>query len=174
MSTVSPLTADWDAAPDGTEWPGPDTLVLLHRALRPGTDLSCLSRFADDRWDVDPAVFEDHAKARSLNFAVIPHPLRQEAKHYIWQLLNHASPGTMRRANGDRPAVMTILVAFGPFKKFLTWLARRGITAFAQVTAQMLDEYLLDVDEMKISLERKYRRPISYVQATWPSNSTKI
>jgi len=166
MSTVSPLTADWDAAPDGTEWPGPDTLVLLHRALRPGTDLSCLSRFADDRWDVDPAVFEDHAKARSLNFAVIPHPLRQEAKHYIWQLLNHASPGTMRRANGDRPAVMTILVAFGPFKKFLTWLARRGITAFAQVTAQMLDEYLLDVDEMKISLERKYRR-LTEVRRLW-------
>jgi hypothetical protein len=69
--------------PDGTEWPDPDTLVLLRRALRPGTDAARLSRLSDDRWSLDPAVFEDHAKARSLNFALVPQALRLEAKHYV-------------------------------------------------------------------------------------------
>lgn len=170
MSTVSPLAADQDVVPEGTEWPGPDTLVLLHRALRPDTDVSRLSRFADDRWNVDPAVFEDHARARSLNFALIPGPLRQDAKHYIWQLFNHSSPGTMRRANGDRPAILTIMTAFAPFKTFLTWLHSRGVTSFAQVTPQMLDAYLIDLGEETIGMDRKYQR-VSEVRRLWTTRS---
>src|SRR5262249_427139 len=84
--------------PDGTGWPGPDTVVLLHRPLRPGTDTAGLARFSDDRWPLDPAVFEDHAKARSLNFALVPQALRLEAKHYVWQLLNHQESRAMPRA----------------------------------------------------------------------------
>jgi hypothetical protein len=96
-----------DQVPDGTEWPGPDTVVLLHRPLRPGTDTAGLSRFSDDRWSLDPAVFEDHAKARSLNFTLVPQALRLEAKHYVWQLLNHQQPRAMPRAAAARPAVST-------------------------------------------------------------------
>ena len=115
--------------PDGTEWPGPDTLVLLRRALRPGTDAARLSRFSDDRWSLDPAVFEDHAKARSLNFALVPQALRLEAKHYVWQLLNHQQPRAMPRAAATRPAVSTILASFPHFKAFATWLSGRGVTS---------------------------------------------
>ncbi|MER7959904.1 hypothetical protein [Streptomyces sp. NPDC096030] len=170
MSFASPLHAAWDVVPEGTEWPGPDTLVLLHRPLRPGTDLSRLSRFADDRWDLDPAVFEDHLSARSLNFAPVPGPLRHDAKCYLWQLLNHSSPGTMRRSYGDRPALGTILVGFGPFKTFLSWLHGRRITAFGQVTLDLLDQYLVELGEQTISLQRKYRR-VSEVRRLWSVRS---
>jgi integrase len=167
MSTISPPAADWDTVPDGTEWPGPDTVVLLHRPLRPGTDPSALSRFAEERWNVDPAVFEEHAKARSLNFATIPRPLRQDAKYYIWQLINHPSPGTMRHSGGgDRPAIATILTVFSSFKEFLGWLHHHDVTAFAQVTPALLDEYLLDVDDEQISMVRKYRR-VGEVRRLW-------
>lgn len=167
MSTISRLAADWDTVPDGTKWPGPDTVVLLHRPLRPGTDPSALSRFTEDRWNVDPAVFEEHAKARSLHFATIPRPLRQDAKYYIWQLINHPSPGTMRHSGGgDRPAIATILTVFSSSKDFLSWLHRHDVTAFAQVTPALLNEYLVDVDDEPISMTRKYRR-VGEVRRLW-------
>ncbi|MFI1707793.1 hypothetical protein [Streptomyces griseoruber] len=167
MSTLFQSAAAWDTVPDSTEWPGPDTVVLLHRPLRPGTDPASLSRFAEDRWSVDAAVFEEHARAKSLNFAAIPRSLRQDAKYYIWQLINHSSPGTMRHSGGgDRPAIATILTGFSSFKEFLSWLHRHGVTAFAQVTPALLDEYLGDVDDETISMVRKYRR-VGEVRRLW-------
>ncbi|MFJ4609541.1 hypothetical protein [Streptomyces griseus] len=166
MIATSPLPADGDVVPEGTEWPGPDALVLLHRDLRAETDLGRLSRFADDRWDVDPAVFEEHISSRSLNFARVPAAFRQDTKHYFWQLLNHSSPGIMRRANGGRPAIATILSAFSPFKTFLVWLRRRGVTSFDQITPQLLDAYLIAVDGATIAMDRKYRR-VSEVRRLW-------
>ncbi|KUN90429.1 hypothetical protein, partial [Streptomyces caeruleatus] len=158
MSTLSQPSADWDTVPVGTEWPGPDTVVLLHRPLRPGTNSLALSRFAEDRWNVDPAIFEEHANAKSLNFATIPRPLRQDAKHYIWQLINHPSPGSMRHSGGGRPAIATILTVFSAFKAFMAWLHRQGITAFAQVTPALLDAYRLDLEDEHVSMWPKYRR----------------
>lgn len=138
MSALSQPVPDWDTVPAGTEWPGPDTVVLLHRPLRPGTDPLALSRFAEYRWNVDPAIFEEHAKAKSLNFTPIPRPLRQDAKHYIWQLINHPRPGTMRHSGGgDRPAVATILTVFSAFKELMIWLHRHGITAFAEAQEEV-------------------------------------
>jgi hypothetical protein len=152
--------------PDGTEWPGPDTLVLLRRALRPGTDAARLSRFSDDRWSLDPAVFEDHAKARSLNFALVPQALRLEAKHYVWQLLNHHQPRAMPRAAATRPAVSTILASFPHFKAFATWLSGRGVVSFGQVTLELLDGYLRDLADEGPDLEQAYRR-LAEVRRLW-------
>lgn len=81
-----------DGLPEGTEWPGPDTLVLLRRECRAGTDRLALSRFGDDRWILTPAIFEDHTKAVSLNFRPVPAPWRLEVKYYVWQLLNLPGP----------------------------------------------------------------------------------
>jgi hypothetical protein len=152
--------------PDGTEWPGPDTLVLLRRALRPGTDAAGFSRFSDDRWSLDHAVFEDHAKARSLNFALVPQALRLEAKHYVWQLLNHEKPRAMPRAAATRPAVSTILASFPHFKAFATWLSGRGVTPFGQVTLELLDGYLRDLADEGPDLEQAYRR-LAEVRRLW-------
>lgn len=153
-------------APDGTKWPGPDTVVLLHRPLRPGTDTAGLARFSDDRWSLDPAVFEDHAKARSLNFALVPQALRLEAKHYVWQLLNHQEPKAMLRAAAARPAVSTVLGAFPAFKAFANWLAGRGAASFGQVTLELLDDYLRDLADEGPGLEQAYRR-LAEVRRLW-------
>ncbi|QIY93366.1 hypothetical protein HEP87_03380 [Streptomyces sp. S1D4-11] len=52
-----------DEIPPGTQSPDPDTPVLLNRDLRPETDLSQLSKFRHDRWDLNPAVFADHSSS---------------------------------------------------------------------------------------------------------------
>ena len=152
--------------PDGTEWPSPDTVVLLRRALRPGTDAAGLSRFSDDRWRLDSAVFEDHVKARSLNFALVPRCLQLEAKHYLWQLLNHEEPRAMPRAAAARPAVSTILASFPHFKAFATWLAGRRGTSFGQVTLELLDDYVRAIADEGPDLEASYRR-LAEVRRLW-------
>lgn len=155
-----------ERAPSGVERPGPDTLVLLNRELRSDTDVSRLSRFADDRWDVDPAIFEDHATASSINFAAIPQSLRLAVKHYIWQLLNYTGPKTMRRANGGRLGVMTVLNCFGTLKQVLVWLVAHGVSAFEQVTEQLLNDYLDHVIEEDADLAAKYRL-LAEVRRLW-------
>ncbi len=139
MSTPA-LDLEWDEIPDGTQWPQPDTLVLLNRDLRPDSDPARLSRFADERWDLNPAIFEDHYRSTSLNFALIPQPLRLAAKHYLWQLLNHTKPWVMRRSRSNRPSVATIHILFVNELQFiLQWFCQQGVTAFCQVTPELLD-----------------------------------
>ncbi|WP_406238428.1 hypothetical protein [Nocardia sp. NBC_01009] len=90
----------WSAA-GGTDsqLPQDDTLVLLNRELRPGTDPARLSRFGDDRWHLNEAIFEAAAQATSLPFASIPVTLRLIAKHYVWQLINTDCPVPLNRAS---------------------------------------------------------------------------
>lgn len=145
--------------PVGTEWPGPDTIVLLHRELVPGVDIEVLSRFAHDRWYLNEAVFEENAASASLNFAAIPAPLRLMAKHYYWQQINADSPAGMRWAPPPRTAIQSLKSTFAPFKAFILWLDNCGITALNQVDAAVLDNYLIDLlDSETMNLELKYRR----------------
>ncbi|MFB7229629.1 hypothetical protein ACFCY9_18070 [Streptomyces fimicarius] len=155
-----------DGLPDGTEWPAPTTLVLLRREVRPGTDLGGLSRFADDRWHLTPAIFEDHTKAVSLNFAPVPAAWRLEVKHYVWQLLNLPETRSMRHARGERLAPLSIANLFPNLKAFVRWLNRHGLTSFAQVTTAHLDRYLADLQDAHIGLDRKYRR-VGEVRRLW-------
>ncbi|ORI18325.1 hypothetical protein [Rhodococcus sp. 1168] len=145
--------------PAGTEWPGPDTIVLLRRELVPGVEIDNLSRFRHDRWRLNEAIFEEDAKSASLNFAAIPAPLRLMAKHYHWQQINADSPVNIRRTSPGRSSIQSLLGGYSAFKDFILWLNKRGITALDQVDAAVLDDYLIDLlDSETMSIERKYRR----------------
>ncbi|MCY0927898.1 hypothetical protein OTB20_17090 [Streptomyces sp. H27-H1] len=156
MSTPLPLNA-WGEVPPGTHWPGPQTLVLFNRELRPGTDLARLSRFGEDRWDLNPGIFEEHANSDCVNFGLVPAPLRSAAKHYVWQLLNHPQPRSVRRAPGVRIAVTTVAGVFtGAMQFVFTWFTTQGVTTFSQVTPQMLDDYLDYLEDEEVSLHQRY------------------
>ncbi|MEU8967126.1 hypothetical protein AB0C89_36300 [Streptomyces sp. NPDC048491] len=164
--TGTTIVSPQDNAPEGVTCPAADTLVLMTRELRPGSDLARLSRFADDRWHVDPAIFEDHAQASSFNFVRVPAPLRLTAKCYVWQLLNYTGPKVMRHAQGGRLSVASVQHTFAGLKQFLNWLDRRGVTALSSVTPQLLDDYLADLADEEIDLELKYRR-LTEVRRLW-------
>ena len=100
----------------------PDAFVLDGHELREGIELATTSRFGDDIWDLTPGVFEAHASAISLNFAIRPAALRQATKHYFWQLINHRSPARLRWANTARLSLLSVTNALHHFAVFLTWL----------------------------------------------------
>ncbi len=157
MSTPAAAPPDWDTVPDGTQRPGPGTLVLLNRDLRPDTDESTLSRFRDDRWDLNPAIFEDHSTSVTLNFGFVPAALRLPAKFYVWQLLNHTGSQSLGRI-GARMAVLTIHHTFTNALQFvLGWFDKQGIAAFCQVTPALLDQYLDELISEDVPLAQGYR-----------------
>ena len=118
---TSPIPFAEPTADCGCTLPTP-TPVLLHRELVPGTDQRTVSVFGDDIWDLTPGVFEAHASAISLNFAIRPAALRQATKHYFWQLINHRSPARLRWANTARLSLLSVTNALHHFAVFLTWL----------------------------------------------------
>ncbi|WP_406263420.1 hypothetical protein OIA45_47675 (plasmid) [Streptomyces chartreusis] len=157
--------------PPGTRWPDPDTRVLLNRDLRPETDISQLSRFRHDRWDLNPAIFADHSSSYTLNFTMVPASLRLAAKHYVWQLLNHTEPPAMRGAGGTRIWITTIATQFNTALKFvLEWFADQGVTAFCQVTNAMLDAYLVEISSEPDAVESCYRK-LTEVRRLWAHRS---
>ena len=165
MTTPAHLSI-FGEVPDGTVWPTADTLVLLNRPLRPGTDMGRLSRFSDNRWDLSPAIWEEEAK--SLNFDLIPAPLMSAAKHYFWQLLNHTQPRVVRGASKGRIAPQTIAHAFTNSVQFvLEWFDQQQVTTFADVTSDLLDDYLQAlIDDTSLSQDKRYRRIVE-VRRLW-------
>ena len=125
--------------------PEAGTPVLLNRPIRPGTDPAVLSVFGDDRWELTPALFEEHVAATSLNFATIPAALRTTAKNYVWQLLNCPDPPALRRFSSTRLSVRTVVNGFPSLTSFLVWLDVRGITTLPGVGPADLDSYLSDL-----------------------------
>ncbi len=147
MTALTHLAAPADAqVPDGVDWPEPDTVVLAKRPLTADTDIDTLSRFADDVWYLTPGIFEDNAKSTRINFAAMPEPFRLDAKYYIWQLINNEGRPT------GWPALNTTAHASRALRTFMEWLIEQGVTAFAQVTLSILDDYLTWVGAQEIGL----------------------
>ncbi|WP_304106093.1 hypothetical protein [Mycolicibacterium bacteremicum] len=140
--------------------------MLFERELLPGTDISTLSRFGDDRWRLNEGFFEQHAPARSLNFMAIPANLRSASKHYFWQLINHDYPVSFRRAGTERAALLSVCNSWAAFKDFTIWLNRQQIHAFGNVDNDMLDAYLSYLGERQITVDSKYRR-VTEVRRLW-------
>lgn len=161
--------ADSSTAPSlssGPEYLNDATPVLLHRELLPGTDRDELCRFGEDRWHVNEGIFEQDASAYSFNFAAVPEPLRGFAKYYFWQVINCDSPSPLRRTAIERPSLRTVANMWVPFKAFVDWLHDRAVTKVSQVTAEMLDDYLIDVGNLDVALGLKYRRVVE-IRRLW-------
>lgn len=143
------------AASRVVEWPQPDTAVLARRKINPAVDLARHSVFGDDRWDLTPGLFEAHAVTCRLNFLTIPQRFRDQAKHYIWQLINHDPPRRLRSARGTRLALRSIALTLPRVAAFLLWLDSHGIGGCDRVGAEDLDRYLADVTTAEITANMK-------------------
>lgn len=121
-----------------------DELVLAAAALRPEADPALLSRFADDLWDLTPAIFRENVAPthRTLDFRDIAGPWqRLTAKEYLWARLNGHSPGKRT------PMAATLARAtLGYLKRFLRFVERHaGTFTMDAVDQALLDAYLAHV-----------------------------
>lgn len=147
---MTPVSA---ATPDTGRLPAADTLVLLHRPLRAGTDHTRLSRFGQDRWVLTPAIHHKHASAVAVDFADVPEAFRRAVKQLIWLLLNHdlGFTGLAYQFTAAQPAIGTVRATARFLRAFTQWLHARRIARFADVTAADLDAYAIDVRAAEVS-----------------------
>ncbi|MGE4302714.1 MAG: hypothetical protein AB7E24_01625 [Novosphingobium sp.] len=119
----------------------PDAIVLASMTLKEGTDRDKLSRFGDDVWDLDPAIFQITARNafRTIDFRSIACPVeRLTAKEYIYASLNESFPD---RAGRLRP--LATRAALAVLRQFLTFVRERlGRFDVGAIDQDLLDTYL--------------------------------
>ncbi|MEW2620861.1 hypothetical protein [Streptomyces sp. NPDC048106] len=126
--------------------PGPDTPVLSTRPLRPGSTPAEIAAFRDDRWNLTPALFQEHASRVCLDFRDAPDTFRPVVKLLVWLMINHKdSDGTGFLPGVQRPAIRTVVGYCRHLKQFTQWLIGQGISRLGQVTATDLDKYAASV-----------------------------
>lgn len=120
-----------------------DDRVLASMALKEGANREELSRFGEDLWDLDPAIFHITARNafRTVDFRGIACPVeRLTAKEYIYAWLNELLPD---RAGRLRPlSTRTALATLCRFMAFVR--ARLGGFNAGAIDQKLLDAYLAD------------------------------
>jgi hypothetical protein len=117
-----------------------DDIVLASMPLKDGADRSRLSRFGEDIWDMDPAIFQMTARNafRSIDFGGIACPIeRLTAKEYIYAWLNERLPD---RAARLRP--LSTRAALATLRRFMNFVRDRlGTFDAAAIDQELLDAY---------------------------------
>lgn len=138
------VTTDFDSRP-----------VLATAALRPGFDRSALSRYGDDRWDLNPAVFRENVRSSdaTVDFSVVDDPKIAEAlRDYLYVRLNTDLPAQKLRATP-----VNVRRLFRSARSFFDFVK----AAYGVFDPRRVDQVLLD--DFARSL-RRGRRPIIVMQ----------
>ncbi|OAI31622.1 hypothetical protein A1351_21115 [Methylosinus sp. R-45379] len=120
----------------------PSDIVLCSMKLQEGTNPETLSRFGDDVWNLDPAIFHLTARNafRTIGFTDIACPVeRLTAKEYIFAWLNERLPD---RSGRLRP--LSARAALATLRQFMAFVREReGRFDAALVDQDLLDSYLV-------------------------------
>ncbi|MFD0394331.1 hypothetical protein ACFQ3Z_26490 [Streptomyces nogalater] len=119
----------------------PHALVLAERPLVLDAVLQETSRFADDVWNLTPAVHKRHQRAWNLHFESIPDRFRPVVKELIYRYLTNDLP------HGVTPSsIETIVGRFYEVKEFINWISRRGAAFLSDLTAEDFEQWGQYVD----------------------------
>ena len=144
MSAVGPL----QPALLASAYRSADDTVLVSMPLKDGADRNRLSRFGEDVWDMDPAIFHMTARNafRAIDFGCIASPIeRLTAKEYIFAWLNERLPDGAARL---RP--LSTRAALATLRRFMAFVRDQlGTFDAAAIDQGLLDAYLaLQKDRM--------------------------
>lgn len=121
--------------------PSETDIVLCSMKLKEGTDRETLSRFGDDVWNLDPAIFHVTARNafRTIDFTDITCLVeRLTAKEYIYAWLNERLPD---RSGRLRP--LSARAALATLRGFMAFVRdREGRFDAALIDQDLLDAYL--------------------------------
>jgi len=113
-------------------------IVLCSMKLKEGTDRERLSRFGDDVWNLDPAIFHVTVRNafRTIDFTDIACPVeRLTAKEYIYAWLNERLPD---RSGRLRP--LSARAALATLRQFMAFVRERE----GRFDAALIDQDLLE------------------------------
>lgn len=144
IANLPVVTTDFDSRP-----------VLATATLRPGFERSSLSRYGDDRWDLNPAVFRENVRSSdaTVDFSVVDDPQIDEAlRDYLYVRLNIDLPGYRMRATP-----VNVRRLFRSARSFFDFVkAAHGVFDLCRVDQTLLDDFSRFL--------RRGRRPIIVMQ----------
>lgn len=117
----------------------PDDIVLASMPLREDADRSVLSRFAEDVWSMDAAIFRVTVRLyRTISFESILCPVEKlTAKEYIYAWLNERFPD-----RSERLSPSTARVAMVGLCQFMAFVCDRiGTFDVSAIDQDLLDEW---------------------------------
>ena len=147
-----------------------DDPFLAPDRLPDTVDAEAVSRFGDLRWDLSPLDTNDHQVHDSLNWQLLPLPLRSSFRRAGWTLVNLPTPNellqsrTARRRKWLHPASMRNVV--GQWCRLAQWLLTHNITELGAVTVDDLADYAVHVTRTAISTTTATNR-LSAVSLLW-------
>ncbi|MFI5979215.1 hypothetical protein [Streptomyces sp. NPDC051452] len=101
--------------------PESNPFVLHGCPLKPGSRLQETSRFADDVWNLGPAMVKKHERRFILDFRLIPATHRHVGKELCYAMLSGPAP-----PGETQPAAATVRTVFTEHVRFLRWAAARS------------------------------------------------
>lgn len=117
-------------------------IILGNRPLAEGTDLSQLSRYNDDVWDLTPGILDHHSTTFVYRFDVFPDHYRELARQYVWTLVNHDAPVAIHASGTPRLAIRSICNSRAALNRVLTLFETFGITDLRSVRESDYDRLL--------------------------------
>ena len=148
-------------------WPDPDTPILRSRPVRPGTEPGRTSRFADERWRLQPAHPDAHHVVNDIRWRRFPAQLVPALKAFTLAALDHPFPPELAAGRtGELPNVATIQAWVRDLRVFAEWTRERGVGRLDEIIVADLDSYRADV----LSLSRTPGRKaglFNAVRALW-------
>lgn len=121
---------------------GHNPIVLGDRPVADGTDLSQLSRYDDDVWDLTPGILDHHSTTLVYRFDVFPDHYRELAKQYVWTLINHDAPVAIHASGTPRLALRSICNSRAALNRVLIWFETYGISDLRSVRESDYDRLL--------------------------------
>ncbi|TFC17150.1 hypothetical protein [Cryobacterium sp. MDB2-10] len=152
-------------AAQGARQPLPlaDTPVLLNRPVRHDARQD-ESVYGDDRWNLTPGIFEEHARGSSIPWHSLSDGWREPTKRYFWLLINDEDADAVTWSNVKRLGLRSIIGARRVVQMFLEWCDVVGIADlndFDQDRQEVFLTHVLDLDvqhKVKQSLLLEVRR----------------
>jgi integrase len=131
----------------------PGALVLGRRPLAAGCRRRDTSRFADDRWDLAPALHTNHKGSLSMDFTTVPPGFRPVVKELLYALLVIDLPD-----GEDEQRVESVRGLLSSLMMFLTWADGLGHRSLAGIPLEELRKYPGSKAVMGLTLPtRRYR-----------------
>jgi integrase len=149
--------------------PTADTLVVLPRWTSPGNQ-HANSQYGELTWSLGPLIDNPSTCIIALTWTNCPEEFRSQVKLATWAMINGELRATYLKTRGNQARARrggdALRDTCGEWKRLARWLHKRGITDFAQCTADEWRRYVTQRWSKDCS-RRHAERILGWLDALW-------